>query len=215
MSRPLPIALLSLFACLPLAAAERVRYELDPVHTRVMFSVSHAGFSNPIGTVAGSTGVLEFDPEDWTTARLEATVPLARLELGDTKWNAAALADNLLDADDHPEARFVSTTIEPRDAEHAKVCGELTLRGVTRPVCLDVTLNQIKRHPLPPFRRTAGFSACATLSRKDFGIDAWQSMIGDEVKLRIEAEAVRRGGEPLDESPPQEPAAASEPAPAP
>lgn len=215
MPRPLPLAMLSLLACLPATAAERARYELDPIHTRVMFSVSHAGFSNPIGTVSGSTGVLEFDPDDWTTARLEATVPLARLELGDAKWNAAALADNLLDADDHPEARFVSTTVEPRDAEHAKVCGELTLHGVTKPLCMDVTLNQLKRHPLPPFRRTAGFSACATLSRKEFGIDAWKSVIGDEVKLRIEAEAMRRSGEGLDEPAAQEPPAASEPAPTP
>jgi len=214
MPHPLLPAMLSLLACLPATAAERTRYELDPVHTRVMFSVSHAGFSNPIGTVAGSTGVLEFDPDDWTTARLEATVPLARLELGDAKWNAAALADNLLDADDHPEARFVSTTVEPRDAEHAKICGDLTLHGVTKPLCMNVTLNQLKRHPLPPFRRTAGFSACATLSRKDFGIDAWKSVIGDEVKLRIEAEAVRRNGEGLDETP-QETPDASEPAPTP
>lgn len=215
MTRPPPLAMLALLACLPATAAEPVRYELDPVHTRVMFSVSHAGFSNPIGTVSGSTGVLEFDQDDWTTARLEATVPLTRLELGDAKWNAAALADNLLDADDHPEARFVSTTVEPRDATRAKVCGELTLHGVTKPLCMDVTLNQLKRHPLPPFRRTAGFSACATLSRMEFGIDAWKSVIGDEVKLRIEAEAVRRSGEGIDEAPPQETPAASEPVPAP
>lgn len=76
---------------------------------------------------------------------------------------------------------------------HAKVTGNLTLHGVTRPVTLDVTLNALKRHPLPPFRRTAGFSATATLSRAEFGIDAWKSMIGDSVELRIEAEAVREG----------------------
>jgi hypothetical protein len=56
---------------------------------------------------------------------------------------------------------------------------------------MEVTFNALKRHPLPPFRRTAGFSATATLSRKAFGIDAWPSVIGDEVKLLIEAEAVR------------------------
>ena len=66
-----------------------------------------------------------------------------------------------------------------------------TLRGVSREVVLDVTLNALKRHPLPPFRRTAGFSATTTLSRADFGISAWPSVIGDKVELRIEAEAVR------------------------
>lgn len=174
--------------------AETQHYKLDPVHTRVLFAVSHAGFSQALGTVSGSTGTLDFDPDDWSSARLEATVPLSRLDLGDPAWNSAALAKRLLDADDHPEARFVSTAITPHDAQHAQVCGELTLRGVTAPLCLEVTLNALKRHPMPPFRRMAGFSATGTLSRSAFGIDAWKSVIGYSVELRIEAEAVRRNG---------------------
>lgn len=174
------------------AAAETLRYELDPVHTRVLFAVSHAGFSQALGTVSGSTGVLEFNADDWRQARLEATVPLARLDLGDPQWNAAALASRLLDAADHPEARFVSNLVTAHDAQHAQVCGDITLRGVTAPLCMEVTLNAQKRHPMPPFRRTVGFSATATLSRSAFGIDAWKAVIGDTVELRIEAEAVRR-----------------------
>jgi polyisoprenoid-binding protein YceI len=172
-------------------AAGPETYALDPVHTRVVFLVEHAGFSHAIGAVSGSTGTLRFDRDDWRSAQLDVTVPLTRLDLGDAKWNAAALASNLLDGKRYPEARFVSTQVEPIDAEHAKACGNLTLHGVTGPVCMEVTFNALKRHPLPPFRRTAGFSATATLSRKAFGIDAWPSVIGDEVKLLIEAEAVR------------------------
>ncbi len=67
--------------------------------------------------------------------------------------------------------------------------GTLTLRGVSQEITLDVTLNAIKRYPLPPFRRTAGFSASTTLSRRAFGITAWPGVIGDAVQLRIEAEA--------------------------
>lgn len=181
--------------------AETQHYTLDPVHTRVLFAVSHAGFSQALGTVSGSTGALDFDPDDWSSARLEATVPLSRLDLGDPEWNTAALANRLLDAGDHPEARFVSTAITPHDAQHAQVCGELTLRGVTAPLCLEVTLNALKRHPMPPFRRMVGFSATGTLSRSAFGIDAWKSVIGDSVELRIEAEAVRRSGNDGDNIP--------------
>ncbi len=166
-------------------------YTLDPVHTRVVFTVEHAGFSKAMGTISGSTGTLRFDRDDWRSAQLDVTVPLTRLDLGDDKWNTAVLGSNLLDGKRYPEARFVSSTIEPVDADHAKVCGDLTLRGVTRPVCMDVTFNALKRHPLPPFRRTAGFSATATLSRKEFGIEAWPTVIGDSVSLMIEAEAVR------------------------
>lgn len=172
-------------------AAEPGHYTLDPVHTRVMFTIDHAGFSKAIGTVSGSTGTLVFDPEDWNHAKLQATVPLARIDLGDERWNKAALARNLLDVADHPFAEFLSTRVEPVTPDRAIAYGTLTLRGISREIALDIRLNAVKRHPLPPFRRTAGFSATTTLSRKDFGIDAWPSVIGDTVELRIEAEAIR------------------------
>ncbi|WP_210130861.1 YceI family protein [Stenotrophomonas rhizophila] len=190
MTKRLTLALLLSTAPWAVSAAPDT-YRLDPVHTRVLFAVEHAGFSQALGTVSGSEGVLAFDPDDWSSATLTVSVPLQRLDLGDDKWNKAALARNLLDAERHPEARFVSTRVEPVDATHARVIGELTLRGVSHEVALDVTLNAVKRHPMPPFRRTAGFSATATLSRSAFGVDAWPSMIGDQVQLRIEAEALR------------------------
>ena len=179
---------------LPIAAVARpASYALDPVHTRVLFAVSHAGFSNALGTVSGSTGTLVFDPDDWTTAQLQVSIPIAQFDLGDAKWNKAVGARNLLDVQAHPVATFASTRIEPKDPTHASVCGTLQLRGAEHEVCLDVTFNQLKRHPLPPFHRTAGFSATATLSRKDYGITAWPSVIGDNIELRIEAEAIRSG----------------------
>lgn len=188
----LPRLLLLICGLLSFAAnAANERYRLDPVHTRVLFAIEHAGFSHALGTVSGSEGVLDFDPQDWANARLDVAVPVTRLDLGDDKWNQATLARNLLDGERFPQARFVSSRVEPVDATHARVFGQLTLRGVSREVALDVTLNALKRHPLPPFRRTAGFSATTTLSRADFGISAWPSVIGDKVELRIEAEAVR------------------------
>lgn len=182
-------------ACLLVAAAADARppetWAIDPVHTRVQFAVDHAGFSKAIGTVSGSTGTLRFSPVGWDGAQVDVEVPIARLDLGDARWNEATLAPRLLDAQRHPTARFVSTHVEPIDEARARVCGELTLRGTTSPLCLDVVRNAVKRHPMPPFRRTAGFSATGTLSRGTFGIDAWPSMIGGDVELRIELEATR------------------------
>lgn len=189
------------------AQAQAQHYALDPVHTRVLFAASHAGFSQAMGTVSGSHGDLWFDPDDWSSAKLTVEVPLDRLDMGDAKWTKAVQASNLLDTEKYPVARFVSKRIEPGDATHAKACGDLTLHGVTRDACLDITFNQLKRHPLPPFRRTAGFSATTTLQRADFGIDAWPSVIGGEVQLRIEAEAVRAGGGDDDAAPDASPPA--------
>lgn len=182
---------LGCFAGTPRAWAGAEEYALDPVHTRVMFAVEHAGFSKALGTISGSTGRLLFDPQDWTSASIEVSVPLQQLDLGDRKWNRATLASNLLDAERFPTARFVSSRVERLEDNRGSVIGMLTLHGVTREVKLDVVFNALKRHPLPPFRRTVGFSATTTISRSDFGISAWKSMIGDEVDLRMEVEAVR------------------------
>lgn len=193
MTRLLALLLLTALPALAPVRAAPVQYALDPVHTRVLFAIDHAGFSKALGTVSGSEGSLRFDPDDWAGAQLDVTVPLTRLDLGDAKWNQAVLARNLLDGERFPQAHFVSTRVEPIDANHAQVFGTLTLHGVSQEVVLQVTLNQVKRHPLPPFHRTAGFSATTTLSRAAFGIDAWKSVIGDSVELRIEAEAIRQG----------------------
>jgi len=209
---------LCLLALLPAAVSARqtlAEYRLDPVHTRVMFAVEHAGFSRALGTVSGSTGTLAFDPADWSRARVDVRVPIARADLGDADWNKATLAKSLLDAEGHPDARFVSTRVEPVDATHARVHGDLTLRGVTREVVLDVTLNAARRHPMPPFRRTAGFSATARISRADFGITAWKSVIGDEVELRIEAEATYDGKADDDDAPADDTALPPTPEPTP
>lgn len=199
LTRPFSVALVmgALLAGVTARATEPEVYTLDPIHTRVVVAVEHAGFSKALGTASGSTGSLWFDPADLAATRWDIAVPLTRLDFGDAKWNAAVQAASLLDAKRYPEARFVSTTVTAVDAQHARACGDLTVRGVTAPLCLDVTVNAVKRHPLPPFRRTAGFSASGMLSRKAFGLEAWPNVIGDCVELRIEAEAVRaRNDEP-------------------
>ena len=177
-------------ALLPAAAlAQADGYRVDPVHTRVAFAIDHAGYSTALGAISGTTGAVAFDPEDWRSARVDVEIPLQRLDLGDDDWNRAA--KRMLDADRHPVARFVSDAVEPVDATHAAGCGTLTLHGQSRPLCLQATFNQLKRQSLPPFRRTLGFSATATLFRGEFGIDSWMSMVGDTVELRIEVEAHR------------------------
>lgn len=190
------MAIKSTHACLllllaaPALAAKPEHFEIDPVHTRIAFQIDHAGFSAPIGTFSGSHGSLDFDENDWSAARLDVRVPIATLELGDAHWREKILDPTFFDAEKFPEARFVSTFVEKTGEHSATIHGELSLHGVTRPVSLAATLNALKRHPLT-LKRTAGFSATMLLSRKDFGMDAWKSMVGDAVRVVIEAEAIR------------------------
>ncbi len=177
-------------------AGEPVRYTIDPVHTRVLFGIDHAGFSKAIGTISGSEGQLEFDADDWSTAKLDVTVPMHRLDMGDANWAEAIFAPRFLDVKRYPQARFVSSEVKRLEDNRGTVCGELTLHGVTGPLCMALTLNRIARYPLPPFRRTAGFSANATIKRSDFGMTSWKSLVGDLVEIRIEAELTRQAGDP-------------------
>jgi polyisoprenoid-binding protein YceI len=185
-------------------ADDAADFAIDPVHTRVLVSVDHAGFSRALGTVSGSTGRVRF-AEGWVGAEVDVAVPLRDVDFGDAKWNEAVRG--LLATARHPQARFVSSRVTARDARTADVCGELTLAGVTRPLCMHVTFNALKRHPMPPFRRTIGFSATATLDRSAFGLDRWASMVGTDVELRVELEASRGIGAPptTPAPPPEEP----------
>ena len=170
------------------ASAKPEHFAIDPVHTRIAFKVDHSGFSKSIGTFSGASGTLDFDRDDWRQAKVEVAIPLDRLDMGDAKWKDKALGASLLGVRQQPVARFVSTSVEPRAGDHALIHGTLSLRGRDTPVTLDAHLNALKRHPLT-FKRTIGFSATATLSRKALQMDAYPDSIGDAVELQIEVEA--------------------------
>jgi polyisoprenoid-binding protein YceI len=188
-------ALLLAFALVAPPAAQAgdgPAWRIDPTHSRVVFDVDHAGFSYSLGTLSNPTGTLRFDPDGWDGAEVQVELPVARLDFGDADWNRAMLGPRWFDADAHPTITFRSTRVEPIDAANARVHGELTVRGVSAPVVLDVRRNGVRRHPLT-LRRTAGFSATTELDRRTFGLDDSPSMIGTAVRVRIELEAKRSG----------------------
>lgn len=172
------------------ASAETETFDIDPVHTRVAFLVSHAGFSNAIGTFSGSTGQLQFDEDDWSKSSIAVSLPIASLNLGDDDWQKKILDGTFFDVDKYAIASFISQRIEKISDTNGIAHGVLTIRNISQPVSLDFSLNLLKRHPLN-FKRTIGFSATAKISRKAFGMDAWSTVIGDEVKIMIELEAAK------------------------
>lgn len=174
-----------------LALATPPGWQVDPVHSRILVAVEHAGYSQSLALMPVSAGVLHYDPEQPQTARIEVLLEPAKLDFGDPRWNAAVHGSNLLDVQKHPQARFVSGQVRLDEDGQLQVDGTLELLGVSAPVQLQVQRNAQRRHPMPPFRQTVGFSATATLSRAAFGADAWASMVGDTVQLRIELEAMR------------------------
>ena len=181
-----------LLAVLPFepASAKTEHFRIDPVHTRVAFQVSHAGFSNPIGSFSQAAGEMDFDPDDLAACRVDVRIPIATLDLGDEKWQGKILDATFFDAKKFPEARFVSSHVEKTGDNDYAVDGVLTLHGSSHPLRLQATFNALKRHPLT-FRRTIGFSARGTLDRSDFGMSAWAPLVGNDVRLLIEVAAAK------------------------
>lgn len=168
-------------------------YRFDTVHSQVLFSITHDGYSRPWGRLHIAKGWLRFDPDHWETSATELDIDLASLDMGDADWNQAVLKPALLDAAGHRYAHFASTSVERTDASHGVIHGQLTLRGVTRPVDVPFQFNRLAR-TLYGLHTVAGFSATAALDRRDFGITAFANSIGDQVLVTVEIEAIRDDG---------------------
>jgi polyisoprenoid-binding protein YceI len=175
----------------PLAAgAAGHRYRYDTVHSQILFSVSHDGYSRPFGRLHIARGWLRFDPDEWSHAATALDIDLASLDMGDADWNAAVLKPAFLDADKARYAHFASTSVERKDDHHGVLHGNLTLRGLTRPVDIPFTFNREAR-TIFGLHTVAGFSATAMLDRTDFGMTANQGSIGQHVSVWLEIEAIR------------------------
>jgi polyisoprenoid-binding protein YceI len=172
------------------ASASASDYRFDPVHTQVLFSVSHLGFSRPQGRLHVKSGFIHFDENDWGKAKVEAEIDTTSLDMGDATWNAKLRSWEFFGADKHPSAQFVSDKVEKTGERSGVVHGRLTLLGVSRPLDLTVTFNRAGMDSYS-LHYTAGFSATATLKRSDFGMKKYLPDVGDEVSIQIEAEGLR------------------------
>ena len=171
-------------------------YTLDKSHASLTFKVNHLGFSNYTAQFTSFDARLQFDPAAPAAATIEATIDANSLELPSPP---AGFTDTMkgaqwLDTAKYPTITFKSTKVEPAGDNKAKITGDFTLHGVTRPVTLDATFNGgYAGHPMDPNARI-GFSAKGTFKRSDFGIaygvpaPGTTMGVGDEIKVMIEAE---------------------------
>ena len=165
-----------------------VTYTFDTVHSRVTFYVNHLGFSNSVGEFKLADGTFSFDNDNWANSKVTVKLPVQSLELGTSEWNGHIQGKDWLDLSQYPDITFQSTKVEKTDASHGKLSGNLTIRGVTKPITLNLTLNKVGEHFL---RKTqaAGFTATGTVKRSEFGVVAYAGAIGEDVDLRIEVES--------------------------
>ena len=188
------LASLLLTACatapvLDVAAAPQGAYRLDPAHASVNWSLSHSGLSLYTARFDDISGALDFNPSAPTESRVDIRIAPKSVSTGNTKWDETLATDGrYFDGDTYPEIRFVSISATTTGENTGLVTGDLTLRGVTKPVTLDVTYNGAGKSFGNP-GATLGFSAIGKLTRSEWGMDYLTNFgIGDEVTLRIEAE---------------------------
>jgi len=178
-------AILGSFSCAGFAAP--VTYTLDDNHTSVLWHINHFGFSNPSGKWMAS-GTLILDKDAPQNDKVNATIQVASLTTGVKELDEHLQGKLFFDTAEYPVATFVSNKVDVLSPTTAKVSGLLTLRGVTKPVVLNVKLNKVGVNPISN-KNSVGFSATATINRSDFGMTTLIPEISDKVNLDIEAEA--------------------------
>ena len=171
------------------AAAAGVTYKLDPEHTNVLASWSHFGYSNPSANFGDASGALVYDAAAPEKSSVHVSLPLSGLVSFVPKFDAPLRGADFFEADKFPQATFKSTHVETAGKDKLKVTGTLTIKGVSKPVTLAVTLNKAGVHPMTKLE-TIGFDATTTIRRSDFGLGLYAPAVSDEVSLRITTEAV-------------------------
>jgi polyisoprenoid-binding protein YceI len=183
-------ALAALCLAAPAFAAEAYRF--DRVHSQVQFRVDHLGFSESEGEFHDLRGGFRFDRADWSKSSCDVRISVASLDMDDAAWNRTMLGRDWFDADRHPEMRYRCRAVERIDERRGRIDGELSLRGITRPVALDLRFNRAGIHKYS-LKYTAGFTATTTIRRSDFGMDRYLPEIGDEIHIRLDIEGQREG----------------------
>lgn len=172
-------------------AVQAGTYAVETTHTRVAFAVSHMGFNDWFGEFTGATGTLTIDPRNLSATQLSVSVPTASITTTNTKLDDELRSADWFDAAKYPTISFRATKVAPTGPRTARVTGDLTLHGVTKPVTLDATFNAAGPNPMTK-AYTVGFHATGAIRRSDFGVKTYVPVIGDEVKLNLSAAFERK-----------------------
>ena len=172
------------------AAVQSGTYTVEPTHTRVLFAVSHMGFTTWYGQFTHVSGSLTLDPKALAASALDITIPTNTVSTTNTTLDGELNSPAWFDTAKYPTIEFKSTKIVRTGHDTAKVTGELTFHGVTRPETLNVTFNASGVNMLS-HQYTVGFNATGQIRRSDFNQKTYVPLIGDDVSLIISAAFVK------------------------
>ena len=171
----------------------KATWKLDLVHSEVGFSVKHMMVSKAKGVFDKFDAVVEADVDDLTDAKIEVTIDTTSINTRNEDRDNHLRSADFFDVENHPTMTFVAKDIKSKGGNKYDVTGDLTMRGTTKPVTLDVTFEGQSKDPMGG-ATVAGFSGVTNISRKEFGL-TWNAavetggvLVSDEVKIHFELE---------------------------
>ncbi|WP_199434818.1 YceI family protein [Qaidamihabitans albus] len=174
-------------------------YDLDPAHSRMGFVARHAMVTKVRGAFKEFEGELQIDGEDPTKSGGQLRIGAASIDTGVEQRDEHLRSNDFFDMPNYPEITFTSSSVEHVEGDSYKVAGELTIKGVTQPVTLDVEYTGSALDPMGNNR--IGLEASATVNRKDWGM-TWNApletggvLISDKITLDIDISAIKRSAD--------------------
>jgi polyisoprenoid-binding protein YceI len=191
------LTLIITLALLAPLSAFSASYNIDPFHTNIGFKVKHLMITNVKGAFEKFKGTVVIDEKDITKSKVDVSIEMASLNTNIAKRDEHLRGPDFFDSSKFPTMTFVSTKVEKAGTDKLKVTGNLTIKGVTKPVVLTVDgpTGEIKS-PQGDVKR--GASAAVTINRQDFGVswskklDGGGAVVADEVFITIDAELARQ-----------------------
>lgn len=169
-------------------------WQIDNVHSHVGFSVKHMMVTTVRGQFRSYRGKVNLDPKDFARSTFEGEIDVASVDTGNPERDNHLRTGDFFDAQNHPAITFKSSRIVPKDDGQYEVTGNITIRGVSKPIVLDVEFLGTSKNPYG--KTVAGLSVRGTLNRKDFGVnfnavlETGGVAVGEKVKLEVDVEAV-------------------------
>ena len=171
-------------------------WKIDTAHTRVAFSVRHMMIANVHGQFGNVTGTVEFDQDRPAQAKVDVTIDAASIDTGDPNRDAHLRSADFFNVEQYPVLAFKSRRAERIDDTSGRLIGDLTIRGVTKEVVLDVEYNGEATSPYGT--TSAGFSARTKINRRDWGLnwnvalEAGGVLVGETIKITLEVELIKQ-----------------------
>ncbi len=173
-----------------ISTASKGYYSIEPTHAYISFSYNHLGFSYPVLGFTAFGGSLNIDPDDLAATEVRIMIDAASIDSRVEVFDGHLKGENFFNVEEHPQITFNSTAALPESEGHGKIAGDLTIKGITKSVVLDVVLHKAGKNPISG-KDVIGVSGKTTVKRSDWDLGLYAPNVSDEVDIVISAEFIK------------------------